>query len=45
MKEEGFTYVEPLKLCLCFMNIYVLISGFNLQCTNTNIMIILMFRL
>ena len=43
MNEEGCTYVETFKLCLYFMNIYVLMFGFNLQCRNTNIMI--MFRL
>ena len=35
MKKEGCSYVEIFRLC--FMNIYVLIFGVNLQCTNTNI--------
>ena len=43
MNEEGCKYVEAFRLCLYFMNIYVLMFEFNLQCTNTNIMII--FRL
>ena len=45
MNEEGCTYVETFRLYLCFMNICVLIFGFNLQCINTNIMIMIMFKL
>ena len=41
MKEEG--YVETFRLCLCFMNIYVLMFGVNLQCINIIIMIMIMF--
>ena len=37
--------VKAFGLCLYFMNIYVLIIGVNFQCTNTNIMIIIMFKL
>ena len=37
--------VKTFGLCLYFMNIYVLIFGVNFQCTNTNIMIIIMFKL
>ena len=43
MKEKECAYVKVFRLCLCVMNIYVLMFGVNLQCTNTNIMII--FRL
>ena len=43
MKEEGC--VEAFRLCLYFMNIYVLMFEVNLQCINTNIMIMTMFKL
>ena len=37
--------VKTFGLCLYFMNIYVLIFEINFQCTNINIMIIIMFKL
>ena len=38
-KEKDF------GICLYYMNIYVLIFGVKFQCTNINIMIIIMFKL
>ena len=42
-RKKDMPMNETFGLCLCFMNIYVLMFGVNIQCTNTNIMI--MFRL